>query len=504
MTADRVRVRFAPSPTGDLHVGGARTALFNWIFARQHGGDFILRIEDTDQKRLVGQSIEGILTSLRWLGLDWDEGPEADGPYGPYFQSQRLELYHEHVDSLVDAGHAYPCFCSPERLEQVRAEQRARGEPPGYDRHCRNLTAEQVQARLDEGIVPVYRFKMPREGTTTFYDLLRGEISYENRLLQDLVLLKSDGYPTYHLANVVDDHHMRISHIMRADEWIPTAPLHIRMYSAFGWEPPIYAHMPVVLRPDGKGKLSKRDGAVGVLEYRDKGYLPEALKNYLSLLGWSYDDRQEIFTVDELIEKFRVERVNPSPARFSFEKLDWMNQYYINHVLELDDLTRRCVPYLQAAGLVSDAASDPNSSEYAATRDAVALVKDRLKVLTEGTELVDFFFTEETDDYAPELLVPRKTEPDTVLTALEGVRQTLSDADFDDEAGMEARLRGLADELGLKAGQLFMPIRVAISGRTVAPGLFETLRVLGKERSLARIDIAIDKLRAYVEQGAPA
>jgi glutamyl-tRNA synthetase len=433
MTTAPVRVRFAPSPTGDLHVGGARTALFNWIFARQHGGQFILRIEDTDQKRLLGESIAGILESLRWLGMDWDEGPDVDGPCAPYFQSQRLEHYREHVQNLVDSGHAYPCFCSAERLEQVRAEQRARKEPPGYDRHCRNLSPDEVQAQLDAGVTPVYRFKMPLDGNTSFYDLLRGEISYENRNLQDLLLLKSDGYPTYHLANVVDDHLMQISHIMRAEEWIPTAPLHIQMYQAFGWEPPIYAHMPVVLRPDGKGKLSKRDGAVNVLEYRDKGYLPEAVVNYLALLGWAYDDKQEFFSVPELIEKFNVEKVSPSPARFSFEKLEWMNQHYINHVLTVDQVTSRAVPWLQSAGLVGREASDSGSPEFARVRDTISLVKDRIKLLSEAPELVDFFFKDETDEYDPATLVPRKTEPAQTLEALKRAREVLDAADFADE-----------------------------------------------------------------------
>ncbi len=497
MTTGPARVRFAPSPTGDLHVGGARTALFNWIVARQTGGQFILRIEDTDQNRLVGESIDGILESIRWLGLDWDEGPLVDGPHAPYFQSQRLDLYTRYVQQLVDAGHAYPCFCSAERLAEVREQQRARKEPPGYDRHCRNLSKEEVQAKFDAGETAVYRFKMPLDGETSFYDLLRGEISYENRNLQDLVLLKTDGYPTYHMANVVDDHLMEISHIMRADEWIPTAPLHVQMYQAFGWEPPIYAHMPVVLRPDGKGKLSKRDGAVGVLEYQQKGYLPEAVVNYLALLGWAYDDKTEIFTIDELIEKFNVEKVNPSPARYSFEKLEWMNQHYINHVLELDDVAARCVPFLVDAGLVDPVAADTTTGEFARVRDTIELVKDRLKYLTEATELVDFFFKDETDDYDAETLVPRKTEPETALAGLNAAREGLADIDFSDEEALEAKLRELAGEIGLKAGQMFMPIRVAVSGRTVSPGLFETLRVLGRDTVLARIDIAIQKLQAH-------
>jgi glutamyl-tRNA synthetase len=498
MSTTPARVRFAPSPTGDLHVGGARTALFNWIVARQTGGQFILRIEDTDQNRLVGESIDGILESIRWLGLDWDEGPLVDGPHTPYFQSQRLEIYRRYVDQLVDAGHAYPCFCSAERLAEVREQQRARKEPPGYDRHCRNLSPEEVRAKFDAGETAVYRFKMPLDGETSFYDLLRGEISYENRNLQDLVLLKTDGYPTYHMANGVDDHLMEISHIMRADEWIPTAPLHVQMYQAFGWEPPIYAHMPVVLRPDGKGKLSKRDGAVGVLEYQQKGYLPEAVVNYLALLGWAYDDKTEIFTMDELIEKFNVEKVNPSPARFSFEKLEWMNQHYINHVLELDDVAARCVPFLVDAGLVGPEAGDTTTAEFARVRETIELVKDRLKYLTEAPELVDFFFKDETDEYDAESLVPKKTEPATALEGLRAARKGLAEVDFSSEEALEAKLREIAGEIGLKAGQMFMPIRVAVSGRTVAPGLFETLRVLGKDVSLARIDIAIEKLQGLV------
>lgn len=486
-------------------MGGARTALFTWLFARKHGGDFILRIEDTDQKRFVGQSVEGIMESLRWLGLEWDEGPEVGGPYGPYFQSQRLDLYQEHARRLVRDGYAYYCFCTPERLEWVRQEQRARGEPPGYDRHCRNLTPSQVEEmRASAETTPVIRFKMPEDGTTAVHDLLRGEIVFENRLLDDPVILKSDGFPTYHLAAMVDDHYMEISHITRTEEWIPSAPIHVRIFDAFGWEPPIFAHLPVVLRPDGKGKLSKRDGAVGVLEYKHAGYLPEAMVNYLALLGWSYSADQEVFTREQLLEKFELEDVSASPARFNFEKLAWMNQYYINHVLTLDDLTARCVPYLQQAGLVSEAASDPASAEHGYVREVVALVKDRLKVLTEVVELTSFFFTEETEDYPAETLVPRKTEPEAVLGALERASDVLADANFADEADLETRLRALADELGLKAGQLFMPIRVAITGRTVSPGLFETLRVLGKERSLARLAAAREKLRQHLAQTSVA
>ena len=495
MTGTRVRVRFAPSPTGDLHVGGARSALFTWLFARHHGGDFILRIEDTDRRRYVEGSVEGIVESLKWLGLEWDEGP--------IFQSQRLEIYREHAERLVAQGDAYPCYCTPERLEQVRAEQRARGEPPGYDRRCRNLTPDERAEFEAQGITPAIRFKMPEAGTTVVPDLLRGNITFENRLLEDAVILKSDGFPTYHLAAMVDDHLMGITHVTRGEEWLPSAPLHVRIIQAFGWDLPTFVHLPVILRPDGKGKLSKRDGAVGVLEYQRAGYLPEAVINYLALLGWSYGD-QEIFTREELIQLFDLKEINPSPARFSFDKLAWMNQYYINHIISLEDLTVRCIPYLRDAGLVPAAAEDPTTPEHAYVRSVVALLKDRLKTLAEVVELTSFFFTEGTEEYPADLLVPRKTEPASVLEGLDRTREILAGADFEDEAGMEAALRALADEIGLKAGQLFMPIRVAATGRTVSPGLFETLRVLGKERTLARLDVARDKLRAYVAEQSSA
>ena len=492
-TAGRVRVRFAPSPTGDLHVGGLRSALFTWLFARKHGGDFILRIEDTDRRRYKEESVGTIIGALRWVGLDWDEGPEVGGEYGPYFQSERLSLYQQHARALVEAGLAYECFCSPERLDTLRAEQVARKVPPGYDRHCRNLTDEERAAKHAEGITPVIRFKIPLEGTTIVRDELRGEISYENRLLEDAVLLKSDGFPTYHLGVVVDDHLMEISHVMRGEEWIPSFPLHVLIYAAFGWDLPAFYHLPVILSPEG-GKLSKRHGAAGALQYKQEGYLPEALRNYLALQGWSYDDREEFFpTLDDLVQKFSMERVSSSPSKYNFEKVLWFNQQYINHIVELDDLTRRTLPWLQEAGLVGDVAE--GTPEYARVHDAVGLIKDKMRLLSEAPDLLRFFFAA-PDDYAAELLVPKKTEPAQIAAALPRVREIIGETGVEDEAGLEARLRAVGDELGLKAGQLFMPIRVAISGRTVSPGLFGTLRVLGQDRALERLDAAIDKLGA--------
>ncbi len=499
-TDRRVRVRMAPSPTGDLHVGGARTALFTWLFARHHHGDFLLRIEDTDRKRFVDESVEGIIEALTWLGLEWDEGPGIGGPYGPYVQSERLPLYQEHANWLVEHGHAYPCFCSEERLKQVTDEQRKRGEPPGYDRHCRNLTPEQVAEYRAQGIVPVIRLKVPESGVTVVHDLIRGNIEFENRVLQDAVLLKSDGFPTYHLAVVVDDHLMEITHVTRTEEWIPSSPLHVQLYDAFGWEPPIFAHPPVILRPDGKGKLSKRDGAVGVLEYKKNGYLPEAMINYLALLGWSSGD-EEMFSRDDLIEKFDLPDVHPSPARFSFEKLLWMNQKYINHVLTLDDFAKRSVPFLQEAGLVTEAANDPTSDEFKYVKEVVELVKDRARILTEVVEDTEFFFWDQLPDYDVRSLIPRKDKPEEVEPALRQVVEIIESTDLNDEAEVQAKLRALAKELGMKAGELFMPIRVATTGRTIAPGLFETLRVLGKERALERLNQGIEKVHDYVSQG---
>jgi glutamyl-tRNA synthetase len=484
MSKQTVRVRFAPSPTGYLHVGGARTALFNWLFARKHNGAFILRIEDTDRKRYEPEAVGNILESLRWLGLEWDEGPEVGGDYGPYYQSQRLGIYQKYAQQLVDSGHAYYCYCSPERLAQVREEQRRRGEPDvGYDRHCRYLTAKQRNEYEARGIVPVVRLKVPLEGQTSFHDVLHGDITVDNARLDDLVLLKSDGYPTYHLGNVVDDTLMQITHIMRADEWLPSIPKHILLYQAFGWEIPVYAHLPIILSPTGKGKLSKRHGGVAVHEFQQEGYLPEAMVNFLALVGWAYDDKTEFFTRQELIEKFSLEGVNKSPAAFSYDKLEWMNGVYIRQ-LGLDDLAERLMPFLTEAGLPADLST---------VRRIVPLVQERLKKLTDAAEWVDFFFADQIS-YDPSLLVGKKMTAAESLVALRTARETLAALpDFEGET-LERALRALAGELGLKAGQLFGIIRVAATGKKVAPPLFGTLSVLGREQVLERLGDAEEAL----------
>jgi glutamyl-tRNA synthetase len=351
---NNVRVRIAPSPTGMPHVGLFHTFLYNWLFARHHHGKFIVRIEDTDVARRVEGAVEALLEAIRWLGLDWNEGPEVGGPYGPYVQSERLPIYQEHAQQLIAQGHAYECYCSPERLTDLRAEQERQKVPPGYDRHCRGLSAADAEVLRAEGITPVIRFAVPLDGETTFHDALRGDITWENRLLDDFVLIKSDGYPTYHLAHLVDDHLMEISDVLRGEEWIPSTPRHMLLYQAYGWTPPRFCHLGPLLGPDRK-KLSKRHGAMGVLEYRDEGYLPEAMVNYLAIIGASYEPTgtREIFTLRELVDAFDVQRLTKAGAIFDKAKLDWMNGYYIRQ-LPVGDLARRLVPFLKRAGLLHD------------------------------------------------------------------------------------------------------------------------------------------------------
>ena len=484
-----VRVRFAPSPTGYPHVGNIRTALFNWLFARHSGGRFIVRIEDTDVARKVEDALESILGGLKWLGLDWDEGPGVSGDYGPYFQSQRLSLYREAAEHLIRQGNAYYCYCSSQRLKEMREEQARRKQPPGYDRRCRDLSeAERVQKEV-EGITPVVRFKTPLEGRTRFNDLIWGEVVFEHSTIDDLVLLKSDGYPTYHLANVVDDHLMEISHVLRAEEWLSSTPRHLLMYQALGFEPPQFAHLPMILGAD-RAKLSKRHGSVSITEYREQGYLPETMVNFLALLGWSLDDKTEIFTLTELVANFSLERVSRTGAIFNRDKLNWMNGAYIRS-LSLDDFTQRTLPFLEN-GLPAGVRR-PLSIDYVG--QVMPLIQERARTLAEVPELTAFFFTDELD-YEPGLLIVKKMDRESSVQALEAARQRLSPLQAFDTVSLEAVLRPLAAELELKTGQLFGTLRVAVTGRTVAPPLFETMSVLAKERSLERVGAALDKLRS--------
>ncbi len=482
-----VRVRFAPSPTGFPHVGNIRTALFDWLFARHMGGKFILRIEDTDTARKVEGAVEAIMDSLRWLGLDWDEGPEVGGDYGPYFQSQRLEMYRQAAERLVAQGDAYYCYCSSERLKEMRAEQVRRKQPPGYDRLCRELSPQQRTEKEAEGIKAVVRFKIPLEGQTTYNDVIFGEVTFEHNTLDDFVLLKSDGYPTYHLANVVDDHAMEISHVIRAEEWISSTPRHLLLYRALGLEPPQFVHHPMILGPD-RAKLSKRHGAVSIIEYREQGYLPETMFNFLSLIGWSLDDKTELMSRQELVENFSLERIGKTGAIFNRDKLDWMNGVYIRG-LSLEDFTQQALPFLNSG--LPRRVKRPISTDY--VKQMMPLIQERAKTLAEVPELVQFFFVDELD-YDADLLIGKDMSQESAARALEVSQQRLEKVEPFDTESLEALLRPLAVELGLKTGQLFGTLRVAVTGGTAAPPLFQTMAVLGKEPCLKRIEAALNKL----------
>ena len=489
MTEKNVRVRYAPSPTGYPHIGNIRTALFNWLFARHSGGAFIVRIEDTDQSRKVEGALEVILDSLRWLGLDWNEGPEVGGEYGPYFQSERLDLYQKHAQQLINSGHAYKCYCSSERLEQMRKEMSERKESMrSYDRHCRDLIPEQQAEHELQGVTPVIRFKVPLEGQTTFHDLVRGDITFDNSELDDLVLLKSDGFPTYHLANIVDDHFMEISHIMRADEWLSSTPRHVLLYQALGWEPPLFVHLPMILGPD-KSKLSKRHGATAVTEFQEQGYLPQAMLNFMALLGWSLDDKTEMFTREDLIKLFSIERISKTSAVFNHEKLHWMNGTYLRE-LSCEELLKQIMPVLESD--LPASVARPVSEEYAS--QLVPLIQERISTLKEAAAYADFFFLGDELEYDTSLLIPKKMDAGSTLKALRAAQEGLPSLEAWDHDSLEGLLRLLAEELGIKAGQLFSPLRVACTGRTASPGLFETMAVLGKEKCLSRVEVAIAKL----------
>jgi glutamyl-tRNA synthetase len=489
-----VRVRYAPSPTGEPHVGNIRTALFNWLFARHEGGVFIVRLEDTDRARYVEGAEQAIFQSLAWLGLDYDEGPDPSDPgrdigdHGPYVQSRRLEIYRRHVAQLIEARRAYRCHCTPERLDRVRKDLQRQKRPPKYDRHCRDLSQAERQRLESEGPPAVVRFRTPLSGRTTFRDLIRGDIAFENDTLDDFVLLKSDGFPVYHLANVVDDRLMGISHVLRGDEWLSSTPRHVLLYQAFGWEPPAFAHLPMILGPD-RAKLSKRHGDTSVLEFRDRGFLPEALFNFLALLGWSLDDRTEIIDRETFVRHFSLDRVLANPAVFNFDKLTWMNGVYIRDLPE-EELAERTAPVLERA------LGRPANRDL--LRRVVPLIRERIKRLTEAEEMAAFFFLEGELDYATETLLGKRfaDDPAAADRALETVLRRISDLRSWDHQTLEGAIRPLAGKLTLKTGDLFGLIRVAVTGRTAAPPLFETMAALGRERTLERLESAIRRLGA--------
>lgn len=498
---EQVRTRFAPSPTGFVHVGSLRTSLFAFLFARHHGGVNILRVEDTDQTRKAEGAVENMITVLGKMGVIFDEGVTIQdgkltevGELGPYTQSQRLQIYSQYAEELLSQQKAYYCFCSAERLDELRKEQTALKQPPMYDRLCRRLSAEEVQVKLTEFQAanqrPVIRQAIPESGQTIVYDLVYGEIKYDHNQLDDQVLIKSDGFPTYHMAVVVDDHLMQITHVIRGEEWIPSTPKHILLYEAFGWEAPAFAHLPLILNPD-KSKLSKRQGDVAVEDFLTKGYLPQALVNFVALLGWNPKTEQEVFSMAELIAQFDLSKVNKSGAVFDIAKLDWMNSLYIREYSN-EQLLELLKPFLEASGL--DLSKFP--SEF--LLNVVAIEKDRLKNLAQITEQTNFYFTQ--PDYTGEALIWKKADAADAKAKLSLVRDfvaTWSDQDFV-AATADNKLKDWITEQGFDTGAVLWPLRVSLSGLPKSPSPFELLECLskngGKEAILARLDTAISKL----------
>ena len=482
---NEVRVRYAPSPTGLPHIGNIRTALFNWLFARHHGGKFIVRIEDTDQERLVPGAVDGILDGLEWLDIDWDEGPRVGGDFGSYFQSERLHLYHAEAERLIQQGDAYRCYCTRERLAAVRTEQERSKQALGYDGHCRHLSDGEKNAYESENAPSVVRFAMPDTGVTRLNDLIRDEVEWLNELVDDFILLKSDGFPTYHLAVVTDDHLMQISHVLRAEEWLSSAPRHLQLYRALGYTPPEHGHLPMILGPD-RAKLSKRHGATSILEYRDDGFLPDALRNFMVLLGWSLDDKTEIMPAQTVVDSFTLDRVGKPAAIFDREKLSWMNGIYIRD-MPPQDLAEAMIPFLEK-GLAPDLL--PVDAEYLLR--IVPLIQERLKLLSEAPDMVAYFL-EEQPVYDPANLVQRGMSEGEAVKALDRSLTVLEDSDFGTST-LEERLRALGEELELTPRRFFGTLRWAVTGRNVSPPLFETMEVLGRDRVMSRLAWAKSQL----------
>lgn len=479
MSTDRpVRVRIGPSPTGEPHVGTAYIALFNLAFARKHGGKFVLRIEDTDQERSKKEWEDEIFLGLRWLGLSWDEGPDVGGPFGPYRQSERTAIYREHVEMLLQKGEAYRCFATQEELAELREQQKARKETPRYDGRWRDKDPAEVKAAMNAGQPFVVRMKMPLEGETVVHDELRGEVKIDNRQVDDQILLKSDGFPTYHLANVVDDHLMGITHVIRAEEWISSTPKHVVLYRAFGWEPPKFFHMPLLRNAD-KSKISKRKNPVSLLDYKSRGFLPEAVLNYLAMLGFSMPDEREMFTVEEFVREFTWERMSLGGPTFDLAKLTWLNGRYYREKLSDDAWVKLLREELFSESLL---------------RRLVPLIKERIDTSEQFVPAVDYFFSGDIS-YDPTLLVPKGKTAKELRECLERYAEIIDrQVDFSATA-LEELSRGFADAEAMKAKDFFMPLRVAMTGRTATPPLFDTMSVLGRAKVRRRLRQAQDLLR---------
>jgi len=502
----KVRVRIAPSPTGFVHIGNLRTILYNYLYVRNQGGSFIVRIEDTDQTRFVEGALEDFLRTLDWAGLEYDEGPfiennaiKEKGDFGPYIQSKRLDIYNTQIKTLLDKNKAYHCFCTKERIDKLRDTQREQKLPPKYDGHCRNLTKEQVEKKLSAGEPHIIRFKMPEDREVIFDDDIRGTIKVNTKDLDDFVLIKTDNYPTYHFANVIDDHQMKITHVMRGDEWIASTPKHVLLYEAFGWQAPIFAHLPQILNKNKK-KMSKRDGDVSVKDFIKAGYLKEALINFIALLGWNAGTEQEIYTLDEMTKQFSLDNIHKAGAIFDNDKLDWINGMYIRN-MSAEKFTELCIPHLIEQGLLEE----KNSKYYNHLtgeevsinwiRSACGLEQERIKKINQIGESLPFIFTAKLD-YDGKIVVWKKSDAETTkqtLVDLSDVLNDINDNDFQKEI-IEKKVKEFIDNSTLGNGDVMWPFRVALSGLEKSPGPFEIAAVIGKQKSLERLMEAIIKL----------
>ncbi|MDO5040623.1 MAG: glutamate--tRNA ligase [Peptoniphilus sp.] len=484
-----VRVRFAPSPTGFLHIGGLRTALYNYLFAHKKGGKFILRIEDTDRTRFVEGAIENLIESLNWAGITHDEGVFSEGgkivqkgDFGPYIQSERLDIYRKYVDELIEKGKAYYCFCSKERLDNLREEQRIKGQVPKYDGFCRGISTDEAKNRIAAGEEYVVRLKLPRNENIEFHDAVRGKVVINSDEMDDQVLMKSDGFPTYHLAVVVDDHLMGITHVVRGEEWLPSTPKHVYLYQAFGWEAPEFVHLPTVLNKDRK-KLSKRQGDVSVEDFREKGYLPEGMINYLALVGWSPEDGEEILSLDEMIDKFSFERVGKSGGIFDVEKLNWVNAHYIKEY-PTEKIAELSIPSMVESGLMTEEEIKADWDRYVYM---VETVKESLNRVNEVPEKVDFLFgdLEITEEDALEQV---KSENMSVL--IEAFEAELNQVEEVDAEFAKTVMKRIQKQTGIKGKGLYMPVRAAMTGNVHGPELSNIIEILGKQNLLNRLESA--------------
>ncbi|OJF77548.1 MAG: glutamate--tRNA ligase [Treponema sp. CETP13] len=533
-----VRVRYAPSPTGMQHIGGVRTALFNYLFARANGGKFILRLEDTDRTRYGEEYVQNLYDTLDWLHIEWDEGGPKGGEFGPYVQSERFDLYKEYAQKLIEKGEAYYCFCDSERLNRIRLIQQKNKMPPGYDRNCRHLTPEEVQENLDKGIPHVIRLKVPLEGVTKFRDALLGDIEWKNEdISPDPILLKSDGFPTYHLANIIDDHFMKITHVMRAQEWIPSTPLHVQLYRAFGWEPPVFCHLPMVNGNDGH-KLSKRHGATSVNEFRARGYIPEALINYVGMLGCSYEDGRDMYTLSDMEKLFKIEHMNKAGAVFDYKKLEWFNGQYMRNFTDAQ-LVDNVLPFITGTGsaaipinasdtfpapkvgpewsgiayvdndpktgklvladqsmrkiVCGDENADTNVQDKAIREkllEVAPLIKERLHFLTDAAEMVSFLF-KTVKIPSVEQIIPKRLDKEKTKEVLEQAIKYIEAMPALDHEGQEQLARDTSKEMGIKMGDFMMPIRWAVTGSRVSPPLMGSIMILGTDIAINRVNAAL-------------